>query len=56
MVPEEYRTINHAICLLPDEHQDAREAARTALHSIFREYVRLVEERSKLRRLTEEGR
>ena len=41
MVPEEYRTINRAICLLGDEHQDEREGARHALHKLFRQQVRL---------------
>jgi hypothetical protein len=37
MVPEEYRRINHAICLLGDELQDEREDARKALHALFRQ-------------------
>jgi len=41
MVPEEYRVINRAICLLTDENQDEREMARTALHVLFRQQCRL---------------
>lgn len=41
MVPPEYRTINRAICLLPDSHQDEREAARAALHELLRQQIRL---------------
>ena len=41
MVPLEYRLINRVICLLGDEDQDAREAARDALHRLFRQQVRL---------------
>jgi hypothetical protein len=40
MVPVEYRTINRAICLLPDEYQDDREDARAALHALFRQQLR----------------
>ncbi len=41
MVPEEFRQINRAICLLEDKHQDERETARTALHKIFRYHKKL---------------
>lgn len=37
MVPEEYRVINRAICLLGDEYQGEREMARAALHALFRQ-------------------
>jgi len=40
MVPEEYRVINRAICLLGDEYQGEREMARTALHALFRQQLR----------------
>jgi hypothetical protein len=36
MTDPEDRAINRAICLLGDEHQDEREAARAALHTLFR--------------------
>ena len=39
MVPDEYRVINRAICMLEDDLQDEREAARAALHALFRQQV-----------------
>ena len=40
MVPEEYRVINRALCLLTDEYQGEREMARTALHALFRQQLK----------------
>ena len=41
MVPEEYRVINRAICMLEDDLQDEREKARAALHALFRQQLKL---------------
>jgi hypothetical protein len=39
MVPDEYRVINRAICMLEDDLQDEREKARAALHALFRKQL-----------------
>ena len=44
MTDPEERTINRAIVLLGDEHQDIREEARAALHTIFRRTRKLEED------------
>ena len=48
MTDEDTRTINRAISLLGDEHQDEREAARTALHHVFGRQVRAEKEKAHL--------
>ena len=41
MTDPEERAINRAICELGDEHQDVRDEARAALHTIFRRVRKL---------------
>lgn len=50
MTDEHIRAINYAICLLEDEHHDARERARTALHAVFRRTDSLVADLENARR------
>jgi chromosome segregation ATPase len=51
MTDKYIRAINRAIVLLPDEYQDEREAARTALHRLFRKQVKTKRKLARLRAL-----
>ena len=48
MTDEDTRIVNHALACLPNQWQDEREAARAALHRMFRRQVKAEKELERL--------